>query len=195
MKKYLFSLLILSFINLHCSSSQKVEQISLPSFLINKIEKLTYGGVSFTGKESTAEFSPIETLKLSASFVKKDNSIALVLQVNVKNHLKNVSIKSFPFKLYYNNDLLYSGNIDHEIKLSPRDSISSFPLNIFFNVNKLAANENYEKTLNSIFALSLSTGISNKLYLTTQPVLEIDDKEYQYPNEISIGSLGFSDFR
>jgi hypothetical protein len=201
MKKINFvPIILLSLLNLSCSVFETMVNVSRLQFKIGKVEKFNLGNISIENKSKLNDFSPVDLLKLTTSFVKGELPVSFILNIQAKNPndgtggypKTDAQIKSFPFKLFIDNRETITGNIDHSITVPGTGEITIIPVKINFDLIKFFKDKDYESLINLALNLGGSGGSSSLVTAYAQPTITTPLGDVTYPDELKIVSLNFS---
>ena len=117
MRKYLLIILI-NFL-FSCSVQQTVTNISRLKFQIKSVSNFSLNGINISHKDKLTDYSPTDLLRLAPIFTKRKMPVTFNLNILVKNPNDgtggypptDITIKSFPWDLYINDEKVLSGNI------------------------------------------------------------------------------------
>lgn len=192
-------LLILSIVA-SCSLIKTADNISRLKYKIHSASDYKLIGIDLRNKKSVKDFSSIELLKLTASIAKGELPLTFLINVEAKNPndgsggypQTDISIQSFPWRLYINENETVSGNISHPVVIPGKGDAQLIPLEIKFDLLKNIK----EKNMDDILAMALNIGGLNRstsnLKLIAQPVIGTPIGNIKYPSEITIVDKTFN---
>ena len=194
MKRVLiFNIIIMSVIS-GCSIYKSLEDISKLQFKIDSISDFYVNGVSISEKTKLAEFSSSDILKLSMAFMNRDLPAKFNVNVEVKNPNYNpdiedgttITIKSFPWELFIDNQKIISGDISRPIVIPGNIQNKILPVNIKLNLIELFQGQGMNELVELILAFSGDSNSTSRIELFARPVLDTSLGEITYPNKLKI---------
>lgn len=192
-------ILFVSFIT-GCSLIQTAENLSRLKYKIQSASDYRLIGIDLKSKTRISDFSAVEILKLTASIAKGELPLTFRINIEAKNPndgtggytATDISIKSFPWRLYINDNETISGNISEPILIPGKGESKIFPLEIKFDLVKNIKSKN----IDDIIALALNIGGMNSstsnLMIIAKPVIGSPIGDIKYPNEITIVDKTFN---
>lgn len=198
-KKILF-ILTFTFVLTGCGIVEEITNLSRLQFRLANIETITLGGVTFTNKTSIKDLSSLDVLKLSTSFIRGDILLKFILNVEVKNpnagnslsSKYNFKINSFPWRLLLNGREAIAGNISSPINIPENNKISYIPVSIKFNLIKFVKDKGYESLIALALNLAGQKETPTQLELFARPVINTPLGNINYPGELKIISLNYT---
>lgn len=203
MKKLTFLTIVMavSVTALSCSSvMQTLANISRLKFKLGNANNFQLAGISLDGKRSINDFSSLEALKLSASFIR--NSLPLTFTVNVKAEnpndgtggyaRTNATITSFPWRLFIDDKETISGNIVSPVTVPGTGEATIIPLSVSVDLIKFFNDKGYEGLLGLALNLAGRGTHPSKLELYAKPTVHTELGNMKYPEELKIISLEYS---
>ena len=194
MKRVLiFNIIIMSVIS-GCSIYKSLEDISKLQFKIDSISDFYVSSVSISEKTKLAEFSSSDILKLSMAFMNRDLPAKFNVNVEVKNPNYNpdiedgttITIKSFPWELFIDNQKIISGDISRPIVIPGNIQNKILPVNIKLNLIELFQGQGMNELVELILAFSGDSNSTSRIELFARPVLDTSLGEITYPNKLKI---------
>ena len=200
-KTILISLLFLIIITgLECSVYQTIANLSRLRFKIDSTKNLKLAGVSLEGKKSISDFSSLETLKLSAAFIRNSLPLTLTINVDAKNPndgtggypRTNATIVSFPWKLFIDNKQTITGDIGSEVSVPGTGEVATIPLQVSVDLVQFFKDKGYNGIINLALSLSGQGTSPSKITLYAQPTVNTGLGNIKYPNELKIVNLEYT---
>lgn len=192
-KLFVFTIAISLFLT-SCSILDTIENIQRLRFKLNSIADFKVSDISIASKRSYSDFSPVEILKLTSSILDGKLPIQFVLNVDANNPndgtggspKTNITIESFPWRLYIDNKQTISGNIGKPISVPGVGESTIIPLTMELDLFKFFENNSLESLLNIALKLGGAEGKPTDLQLVADPVLGTPIGNLKYPNEITV---------
>ncbi len=200
-KTILTSLLFLIIITgLECSVYQTIANLSKLKFKIDSTKNLKLAGVSLEGKKSISDFSSLETLKLSAAFIRNSLPLTLTINVDAKNPndgtggypRTNATIVSFPWKLFIDNKQTITGDIGSEVSVPGTGEVAKIPLQVSVDLVQFFKDKGYNGIINLALNLTGQGTSPSKITLYVQPTVNTQLGNIKYPDEIKIVNFEYS---
>jgi hypothetical protein len=203
MKKYsvpLVLLILLSFSNISCSVLQTIQNLARLKFKLGTVNQFTFNGVNISNKSKLADFSTMEILSISSAVAKGKLPVSFTLNVNAKNPndgtggypKTNVSLTSFPWRLFIDDKETISGNIGQSLQIPGKGESTVIPLQINMDLVSFFKDRGYESLLNLALNLGGKSGSSSKLTLYAKPVVGTSLGDISYPKELMIVNYKFT---
>ena len=193
-------ILIFSFILAGCGVVKELTNLSRLQFKLANVESITLGGVSLNNKSTIRDFSSLDVLKLSTSFIRGNIPLKFVLNVEVKN--PNVSnnitsrsdfkISSFPWRLLLDGKQTVQGNISSPVNIPGNKEISYIPVSIKFNLVNFIKDKGYKSLINLALNIARQKSSPTQLELFAKPVVDTPLGKINYPGELRIVSMNFT---
>lgn len=198
-KKILF-VLTFSFVFAGCGVVKQITNLSRLQFRLVNIDSITLGRVNFTNKTSIKDLSSLDALKLSTSFIRENVQLKFVVNVEVKNPNAENSVSSkydlkistFPWRLLLNGREAIAGNISSPINIPGNKEISYIPVSIKFNLVKFIKDKGYESLIDLALNLAKQKNSPTQLELFARPVINTPMGNIDYPEELKIISLNYT---
>ena len=198
-KKILF-VLTFSFVFAGCGVVKQITNLSRLQFRLVNIDSITLGRVNFTNKTSIKDLSSLDALKLSTSFIRENVQLKFVVNVEVKNpnaansvsSKDDFKISSFPWRLLLNGREAIAGNISSPINIPGNKEISYIPVSIKFNLVKFIKDKGYESLIDLALNLARQKNLPTQLELFARPVINTPMGNIDYPEELKIISLNYT---
>lgn len=200
-KTILTSLLFLIIITgLECSVYQTIANLSKLKFKIDSTKNLKLAGVSLEGKKNIGDFSSLETLKLSAAFIRNSLPLTLTINVDAKNPndgtggypRTNATIVSFPWKLFIDNKQTITGDIGSEVSVPGTGEVATIPLQVSVDLVQFFKDKGYNGIINLALNLTGQGTSPSKITLYVQPTVNTQLGNIKYPDEIKIVNFEYS---
>lgn len=197
-KSILYSLIIFTFFG--CGVIKDLTNLSRLQFKIANLESISISGVNINNKNSIRDFSSLEILRLSTSFIRNDMPLEFILNVQVKNpNADNVSqsnsnfrLSSFPWRLFLDGSEVLAGNISSPVDIPGNKGISYIPVGIKINLINIIKDKGYEGILNLALTIAQQKDRPTKIELFAKPVVVTPIGKINYPDEIKIVSMNYT---
>ena len=138
MKQVMIISIIYAIVIAGCSIYKSLEDISKLQFKIESVSNFYISNISISEKTKLAEFSSSDILKLSMAFMNGALPAEFNLNLEVKNpnyapdreEGTTITIKSFPWELFIDNQKIISGNISRPLVVPGNIQKKIMPVNI-----------------------------------------------------------------
>ncbi len=201
MKKILILLSVLIiFSNINCSVYNTIVNVSRLKFKLGKVDNFLLNGVSIADKKKFEDFSPIELLKITSSIASGKLPVSFTLNVDAVNPndgtggypRTNITLKSFPWRLFIDNKETINGNIKNEIYVPGTGESTVIPLDINLDIIKFFKDKDLKSIVNLALSLGGYGGSSSNLSLFAKPVLSSPLGDITYPEELKIVNIQYT---
>jgi len=196
-KKYLLFLLLLFLFG--CSVQQTVTNISRLKFQIKSVSDFSLNGINISHKDKLTDYSPTDLLRLAPIFTSGKMPVTFNLNILVKNPNDgtggypptDVTIKSFPWELYINDEKTVSGNIENEIIIPGigEESIVSIKINV--DLIEVFGSDQMNDLLKQALEIGGDKASTSNIKLVAMPVLGTSFGDISYPLPITIVDYEF----
>ena len=199
MKKYIFILIaLISFSS--CSVYETIVNVSRLKFKLDSVNNLQIRGVSLSDKDQFKDFNIGEIAALTAGLASGDLPVSFKLNIAADNPndgsggfpATDVTIKSFPWKLFLDDTETISGNINENLVVPGTGGTTMIPLDIEFDLLNFFKGNNLESLINLVLNMRGEGSKSSNIKLFAQPVLGSRLGDLQYPNEVKIVDYEFN---
>jgi hypothetical protein len=195
---FIFLLLVIS--EMGCSAYQTIVNLSRLEFKIDSIDNLELAGIPLKSKLSINDFSTLETLKLSTSFVRNTLPLTFTINVDAKNPndgtggypRTSATIVSFPWKLFLDDKQTVTGNINSEVVVPGTGEATNIPITVTIDLVQFFKDRGYQGILNLAFNLVKESSTPSRITLYAQPTVGTQLGNIKYPKEIKIINLEYS---
>lgn len=199
-KRIIVLLLFIVLAGLNCSVLKTIDNISRLKFRIGRTSNLELAGVSLAGKRSLNDLSALETLKLSASFIRGSLPLTFTIYVDAENPndgtggytRTDATLESFPWRLFIDGKETITGNIGAPVAVPGSGEVTVIPLNATVDLFKIFKDRGYEGILNLALNLNGSGTRASQLSLFARPTVHTVLGNITYPEEIKIVSMEYS---
>lgn len=197
MRKYLLILLI-NFL-FGCSVQQTVTNISRLKFQIKSISDFSLNGINISHKDELTDYSPTDLLKLALIYTSKKMPVTFNLNILVKNPNDgtggypptDVTIKSFPWDLYINDEKVLSGKIDNEISIPGIGEESIVSMKFSLDLFEFFGSDQMNDLLKRALEIGGDKASTSNIKLVATPVLGTSFGDISYPLPITIVDYEF----
>jgi len=137
---------------------------------------------------------------LSTAFVRGSLPFEFILNVEVKNpnadskvtSNTDFRISSFPWRLLLNGKQAVQGNISSPVKIPGNKYMSYIKVGVKFNLVNLIKEKGYEGLMNLALNIAHQKSSPTLIELFAKPVVETTMGKINYPEEIKIVSMNFT---
>ena len=200
MIKKSFLIIILIFSLSGCGVIKELTNLSRLQFKLANLESIKLGGININNKRSLKDFSSIDVLKLSTSFVRGDLPLEFNLNVEVKNpnaennssNRSDLSLSSFPWRLFIDGKEAVQGNISSPVNIPSDRSLSNVNVSAKIDLVKFIKEKGYEGIINLALSLAQRKDSPTKIELFAKPVVKTPMGKINYPEEIKIVSMNYT---
>jgi len=200
MKKYLYFVFIIAFINISCTVYQTAANVSRLKFKLGVVNNYTVSGISMEGKNNINDFTTLEKLKLIGNVAKKTFPVSFIINVEAKNPndstggypRTDITLKSFPFKLYIDDKETIDGNINNPVYVPGTGESVNIPIRVDIDLYKFFSDKDYKGLINLAFAIAGSKGYSSTVKLYVRPTVSMPLGDITYPGELKIADKEFT---
>ena len=188
-------LLLFALSNLSCSVYQTIVNISRLKFKLGNVNNFTLAGINLTNKKSINDFSPLEVLKLTASFTRGTMPAAFILNVNAVNPndgtggypKTDVAIVAFPWRLMINDKETVHGDIGAPFPIPGTGEAAVIPIQISIDLYKFFKDKDYQDILSLALKLGgFGGGNSVDLALYVKPTVSCSLGNITFPQEVKV---------
>ena len=197
--KYLLFLFVLVSIT-GCSIFQSGLNISNLKFKIDSADNLDLGGIDVNNKTGLEQFKDEEIAKLYRVVYNDKIPLSFDLYIAVfnpndgKNDLPptDVTLTSFPFKLFIDEKETITGNIKESILIPGNGKETIFKVSIYADMWEFFKGNNFNNSVEPVLKYGGKEGITSVLRLIAKPVISTSVGELEYPEAISIVDFKFN---
>lgn len=194
MRYKIVPLILISIILSGCQSFNFVDSLKKINFSLVDVSRIEFCGVDFKGKEKLKDFSAMEILTFTSNIasgkfpgkidflVKADNEADLPDAFS----LTEVSINSFPYKLFLYDKEIVSGNIKDPVRFPGAGEELTFEIEAGFDLFNSLNDVGYEKLINTVIALKDGDFGAISAKVTAKPVLGLPWGNYEFPEELKL---------
>ena len=193
--------LLFAFSSLSCSAYKTIVNISRLKFKLGAVNNFTLAGINLTNKKSINDFSPLEVIKLTASFSHHTMPAAFILNVNALNPndgtggypKTDATIIAFPWRLLINNKETVRGDIGSPFTIPGTGEAAVIPLQITVDLYKFFKDKDYQDILSLALKLGgFGGGKSVDLALYVKPTVSSMLENITYPQEFKVIDYEYS---
>jgi hypothetical protein len=202
MKKYFLLTLFIALIfsGIQCSVYETITNISRLQFKLGAVNGFQIVGVSVTGKSKLSDFSAIDLLKLSSSFIKGSFPASFVLNVEAKNpndgtggyKRTDATLQNFKWRLFLDDKETVTGDLDQPITVPGTGEVTVIPLRINVDLLKFFKDKSYDDIMNLVLALGGNKGSAAKITLYATPTVSSVLGNITYPGELKLVDYTFT---
>lgn len=192
-KKILLVIFLFTFLS-GCSVYKSLTNISKLKFKLDSVGNFKISNISVNRKSSLKDFNALDLLKLTSEVAKGDLPVAFTLNVDAfnpnsvstANQSSDITLESFPWKLFIDNRQTISGNISKPVVVPGKGGHSIIPLSISMNLMEFFKNESLNGILNLALNLGGEKGSASHIKIVADPVLGTPIGNIKYPNSLTI---------
>ncbi len=183
-----------------CSVIQTVQNVSRLKYRIQSANDYRVANVTISDKQSLRDFSPVELLRLTAGLAKGNLPLTFNLNIEAKNPndgsggfpRTDISIASFPWRLYINDKETVKGNITDPVFVPGKGETVIIPIKVEFDIAKSFKDKSLEDILSLLLQIGGIRGSTSNLKLIARPVLGTPIGNIRYPDGITIVDKTFN---
>ena len=188
------SLFLLVFVFSSCAILKTLENVKRLKFQLGTIDNIRLSGISIQGKNKIEDFNAMDGLNLVQAFATKKMPVQFTLNIIAENPNNgtggyprtDISLKSFPWKLYIDNKETISGNIQRPIVVPGVGEATVFPLGIEIDLYQLFGSQGYKGVLDLALRIAGTSNTPVDIKLTAKPVIGSPIGDLAYPDELTI---------
>lgn len=177
-----------------CGIYQTIQNISRLKYRIQSAQDYEILGIDITRKKSLRDFSSVEMLKLTSGLLQGSMPLTFKINIEAKNPndgtggypATDLSIQSFPWRLYLNDKETLNGNIENPVLVPGKGEASIIPINIEFDIVKSIKEKNLDDILAFVLQIGGMEGSTSHIKLITKPVIGTPLGNIEYPDQITI---------
>lgn len=193
MKRILILIFMIAVVS-GCSIYRSLEDISRLKFKIKSVSDFYVADVPISEKTRLAEFSSSEMLKISFAFMSGNLPARFNLNLEVMNpnyspdrdEGLNITIKSFPWELFIDNEEIIRGNITAPVEVPANIQKSVLPVNVTMNLVELFQDKRMNEITELMLEFSGDKNSASRIQLYARPVLDTFLGEITYPEKLKI---------
>lgn len=183
-----------------CSIFRTIENVSRLKYRIYSATDYKILGIRIADKKSIKDFNSVELLKLTTAVIKGNLPLTFTLNIEAKNPndgsggypRTDLSIQSFPWRLYLNDKETVKGNIDKPCFVPGKGETVIMPINIEFDIARNFEEKNLDDIIMFVLQLGGVNGSTSNLKLMAKPVIGTSVGKIEYPEEITIIDKNFN---
>jgi len=192
-KKILLIFFLFTFLS-GCSVYNSLMNISKLKFKLDSVGNFKISNIAVTRKSSLKNFNALEFLKLTSEVAKGTLPVTFTLNVDAynpnsvssANQSTDITLESFPWKLFIDNKQTISGNISKPVVVPGKGGHSIIPLSISMNLMEFFKNSNLNSILNLALKLGGEKGSTSHIKIVADPVLGTPIGNLRYPEPLTI---------
>ncbi|MCX6168264.1 MAG: hypothetical protein NTX65_02915 [Ignavibacteriales bacterium] len=197
--RILYALLLISIIT-NCSVYKTISNVSRLKYKIYSATDYKIIGITIADKKSLKDFNSLELLKLTAGLMKGNLPLTFLLNIEAQNpndgnggfDRTDLSISSFPWKLYLNEKEIVQGNIAEPVFVPGKGEFVMIPFKIEFDIAKSFKEKSLDDILLFLLQIGGAHGSTSNLKMVAKPVLGTPFGKLEYPDEITIVDKSFN---
>ncbi len=198
-KLYIYAFILVLTVS-GCSVYQSIVNLSRLQFKLGDVNGFALNGVNLSGKSKLSDFSSIEILRISQAVASGSLPVSFVLNVQAKNPNDgtggypntNATITDFPWRLMINGNETISGGLKNNVSIPGTGEVSIIPIQMNLDLVKFFQNKGYEDLINLALAIGGNKGSASNLTLYARPTVSTSLGPIQYPEELRIVSVSFT---
>ncbi|MAT56804.1 MAG: hypothetical protein K8F60_08510 [Melioribacteraceae bacterium] len=200
MKRLIITSFLAVMVFTSCSVLQTVMNVSRLKFKVNNVNEFKVLGISIKDKQKLSDFNPLDIIKLTASVAKGELPVTFTLFVEAENPndgtggypATDITLKSFPAKLYIDDKLTVTGNIGEPVVVPGVGENKLIPINIDMDLMKFFKDKGLESIINLALNLGGQKANTSAIKLITKPVIGTPLGDLEYPDEITVVDQKFN---
>lgn len=177
-----------------CAILKTLENIKRLQFKLGTVDNIRLSGISIQGKTKLEDFNTLDALKLVQAFSAKRMPVQFTLNVIASNPNNggggyprtDISLKSFPWKLFIDERETITGNIGQPIVVPGVGEATVFPLSMEVDLYQLFGSQGYKGVVDLALKLAGANNSPLDIKLTARPVVGTPIGDLAYPDEITI---------
>ena len=174
--------------------------VSRLKFKVGNVDDFKVMGISIKDKQKLTDFNPLDLIKLTSVVTKGELPVTFTLFVEAKNQndgtggypATDITLKSFPAKLYIDDKLTVTGNIGSPVIVPGVGENKLIPINIDMDLMKFFKDRGLESIINLALNLGGQKASTSSIKLVTKPVIGTPIGDLEYPEEITIVDQKFN---
>ncbi len=198
--KILLLLIILITTLTSCSVYKTFVNVSRLKFKIASVKDFKLLGFPLQDKSSYNDFGLEDIFKLTTALARGKMPASFVVNLAAKNPNDgkggfaptDITIESFPWKLFINNKEILSGNFDKPIKVPGVGQIKIIPLRVQFDLLKIFKNKSVRDIVDIALSIGGAKASASHVKIIAKPVLGTPFGKITYPKPITIVSQKFN---
>ena len=199
-RKWLSVPLILVLFLSGCSVYKTIENLARLKYKIQSASDYKIAGIEVKDKKSIKDFSALEGLKITASALKGTLPVSFQLYIEAVNPndgnggypATDLTIKSFPWRLFINDNETITGNISHPVNVPGKGEATIIPITVQFDLAKNVKEKNIDDIINLAMQLGGIAKSTSNLKLLVKPVIATPIGNMEYPKEITVVDKTFN---
>lgn len=196
----IFLVVLLFSIFTSCSVYKTISNASRLKYKIYSATDYKVIGITIADKKSLKDFNSLELLKLTAGLMRGNLPLTFLLNVEAKNPndgngglaRTDLSISSFPWRLYLNEKEIVQGNIAEPIFVPGQGKSVIIPIKIEFDIAKSFKEKSLDDILLLLLQIGGAHGSTSNLKMIAKPVLGTPFGKLEYPDKITIVDKSFN---
>lgn len=193
MKRIIFIACLLSVLSA-CSILQTFSNISRLKFKIESVDDFLVNGIAVEGKSKLSDFDSFDVIKLSSVVSSGKLPVSFNLNISVINPndgsggfpASGITLKSFPWELYINDNKTISGNIAKPIFVPGVGIDEIIKLKIEMDLLEFFENQGLKEVMNLALKFGGRQGSTSNIKVIASPVLDTSIGDIKYPEPITI---------
>lgn len=183
-----------------CGIINTLGDFSKLKFRLSSADNVILGGIDINDKNEFMDLTAPEIEKLYKVIYNEKIPLSFDLYITVvnpndgKENLPpaDITLKSFPFKLYVDEKETISGNIKEPVTISASEKEKEFLINIAVDLWEFHKGNNFNNSVEPVLKLGGNKGITSHIKLVAKPVIETPAGDYEYPEAITIVDYQFN---
>lgn len=197
-KFILFSLIVLT--AAACGISNSLGDFSKPKFRLSSAANVKLAEVDINNKSNFDDLSDEEVEYLYKVVYDEKIPLSFDLYVTVTNPNTgkentppaNITLKSFPYKLYIEEKETVSGNVTDAVIITSSENQKEFLIKINVDLWEFYKGNNFNNTVDPVLQYGGNAGITSHVKLVAKPVIETPAGVYEFPEEITVVDYQFN---
>jgi LEA14-like dessication related protein len=201
MKKFFLpALLTFAFLLSGCGVYKTIVNVSRLKFKLGQVTDASVAGINISSKYNEKDFNPMDLLKISSAFARKDIVLSFILNVEAKNPndgtggypRTDLTISHLRWRLFIDDIETVTGDLDQPIQIPGKGEISNIPFRVNLDLIKFFGDRGFDSLVNLIFAIAGKKGSSANIALYVRPTVSSFLGDISYPTELKVVSKEFT---
>ena len=193
-KKNILLISLLALFLSSCGVYETVSNLTRLQFKVNSYNNFRVAEVALQDKESIDDFSPIDYVKLTGAFIRRQLPFSFMINVEAKNPndgsggfpATEITLESFPFRVLLDDKEVLVGNISEPLTIPGVGTDKIIPINIEIDLIKFFKDKSFEELADFVLAVGGKDSAHSRISLYAKPVLGTPIGTIEYPKEIKI---------
>ena len=193
-KRILIFFSILTLFLASCGVYKSLMSLSKLKFKLGSVDNFKVGNININNKSKLSDFGALDVVKLTSNVVSGKFPVSFTVNVlaqnpnesNNESNLSEISLESFPWKLFINDKETISGNISKPVKVPAIKDATIIPLEMQLNLAEFFKDDGLNNLIGLALNLGGAKGSASKIKIVAEPVLGTPLGNMSYPSPITI---------